>query len=235
MGHIRKLIYVVLPLFILTSCCLNRAEDSEWYGHGEWVQKVDSNEIVHAVQHFMPYLRHEKHLRLEDARVFYGEGINTVRMEFLSQDILEIREARFLIVDLVEGLIAEFNQNPILGPQISQFPLSADQLEIYIEFESFNCLYNDPYYVGNIMLQDGTTHFYGFNTKYPGEDIWDYRIEPYFKSREIVINEREGEKVFKETMEKASPRILNEQYVSPEKTIPRYFTEYDQNYIFEDN
>jgi hypothetical protein len=181
----------------------------------------------------MAYLRHEKHLRLEDSRVFYTDTINTVRMEFTSQDVLEVREARFLIVDVVEGLLAELNKNHVIAPQFVKYPLTPDQLEIYINFESFHGIFVDPYYVGYVMLENGTTHFWAFDVKENGRNIWDYRVEPYEKSREFTVYEREAEDLFEKTTEVAHPLILKEQYVTPVKEVHRYFSAYRQHYLFE--
>jgi hypothetical protein len=200
---------------------------------GYWVQLIDSPEIVHLIQHYMPYLRHELHLRLEDSRVFYNDTINTVRLEFISQDVLEVREARFLLVDVVEGLLAELNKNPVLAPQFVTYPLTPEQLEIYINFESFHGIYVDPYYVGYIMLEAGEATYWAFTTKENGRNLWDFRTEPYEKSREFTVYEREAENMFKEFTDVAHPLILKEQYISPVKEIPRYFSPYRQHFLFD--
>ena len=214
-----------LMLYGCSCCCMD--------GEGDWVKKIDSEEATYVIQRVMPYLRHAKHLRLENAAIYYNDTIHTVRLEFISQDVLEVKEARFLIVDTVEGLLTELNRNPILAPELLTYPLTADRLEIYIDFESFHGNYVDPYYVGYTQLEDGIVSFYAFDTKYPRVTLWDCRTEPYEKSREIAIYEREYEKLFKQVVELQNPKILPEQYISPEKNIPRYYNPYDPNYIFE--
>jgi hypothetical protein len=196
---------------------------------GAWVKKIDAPEIVHVIQNYLAYLRHEKHLRLEDSSVYYDDYINAIRMEFLCQDLMEIREARMLLVDVVEGLLAELNKNPVLAPEFITYPLTPRQLEIYISFESFYGLYNDPYYVGWMKLEKDTSYFYAFDLKYPGLNVWNHRIEPYFKSREFVVYERESEQLFKQAveMEENTPDYLKkEQYHPVEKCRPRYFSPY---------
>lgn len=231
-SFISFLILSMTALFC-TSCYMGK-QDPGLEEEGYWAQMIDSPEIVHTIQHYLAYLRHEKHLRLEDSRIFYNETINTVRMEFTSQDVLEVREARFLLVDVVEGLLAELNKNPVLAPEFVTYPLTPDQLEIYIDFESFHGIHVDPYYVGYIMLEAGMAHFWAFDTKENGLNHWDYRIEPYEKSREFTVYEREAEDMFKETVEIEHPLILKkEQYVSPIKEVPRYFSPYKRKYIFD--
>jgi hypothetical protein len=230
----------VLILIILTIApaaffsCGEAIAPLESVGVGPWTKKIDSPEIVHTIQHYLAYLRHEKHLRLEDSGVYYNDYVNTVRMEFISQDVLEVREARFLLVDVVEGLLAELNKNPVLAPEFITYPLQPQQLEIYINFESFHGMYVDPYYVGFVKLEEGNAHYYAFNTKYNGLDTWNYRIEPYSKSLEFTVFEREAENVFKQTVEMANPPVVEDlQYVSPIKEVPRYFSPYKQKNIFD--
>lgn len=225
------LMIISFPLSFSGCCC----PSWEYYGTGEWTKLIDGSEITHAIQHYLAYLRHEKHLRLEDSGVYYNHTINTVRMEFISQDVLEVREARMLLVDVVEGLLAELNKNSILAPQFIQFPLAPENLEIYINFESFHGLYVDPYYVGWMKLEHGTSFFYAFDLKVTNLNFWDFRIEPYFKSREFVIYEREAEKIFKEAVELANPPPLltKERYIPPVKRVPRYFSAYEEPTIFD--
>lgn len=217
-------------LFVFSSCGKVKYDE---FAVGSWIKKVDSPEIVHVIQQYLAYLRHEKHLRLEDSGVYYNTYVNSIRMEFICQDVMEVREARFLLVDLVEGLLAELNKNPVLAPEFITYPLTPDKLEIYISFESYLGMYVDPYYVGWVMLEEGTAHYYAFDTKHPGLNSWNYRVEPYDKSRELTIFEREAENLFQETIDLETPPVLEkEQYQSPDKAVPRYFSPYKRNTIF---
>ncbi len=230
---------LILFAFALhTSCCIPFRE--LWYAEGQWVKKIDTNELVHVVQQYVAYLKYVKHLRLEDCKVYYIDSVNTIHMEFLSQDLLEVGEARMLMVDLVEGLLAALNQDPILGPQFITYPLTPRQLEIFVDFESFDGIYDDPYYVGWMEMEQETATYYAFNLKYTGWDYgsqlyggldyWNYRTEPYTKSREIVIHEREGENMFKqvfETEQNTPNPLTKEQYRPIHKCRPRYYSPYD--------
>jgi hypothetical protein len=222
-----RIIILLTFAFTFPSCGFKWGKEED--NSNDWVKKIDAPEIVHAIQNYLAYLRHEKHLRLEDSSVYYDDYINAIRMEFISQDIMEVREARMLLVDVVEGLLAELNKNPVLGPEFITYPLTPRQLEIYINFESYYGIYGDPYYVGWMKLEKDTSYFYAFDLKYPGLNVWDYRIEPYFKSREFVVYERESEQLFKQSveMEENTPNYLKkEQYLPVERCLPRYFSPY---------
>jgi hypothetical protein len=211
----------------LFSGCIKTRIDSEKVE--ESVTSLDIPEIVHVLQNYFAYLRYEKHLLLDDAKVYYDSTINTVRLEFLSQDILEVREARMLLVDVVEGLLAELNRNPIIAPEFITYPLTAKQLEIYIDFESYYGFRVDPYYIGWIKLEGGTAYYYAFDLKFSGLNEWNSREESYDKSRELVIFERESEQLFEQVIDidDNTPDYLEkEQYRPPKKCRSRFFPDY---------
>lgn len=224
-----------LLFVLLISGCAWRTTDIDLDAdQTEWSVAIDEVEIVHALQHYFAYLRHEKHLRLEDASVWYNNSVNSVRLEFISQDVLEVREARFLLVDLVEGLLAELNRNPVIAPSLVTYPLTPDHLEIYINFESYHGVYVDPYYVGYIKLENGQATYDAFDIKTLGRNNWDFRTEPYEKSREYTVFEREAEKLFKETVDmQRLHKLTKEQYTPEDKEVPRYYSPYDREKIFD--
>ena len=236
MGNIYKILCLVV-LITLSSCSWCRFwpdPDPEELTCEEKGEMLNVGEVVHAVQHHLAYLRHEKHLRLEDSKIYYDASINTIRMEMTSQDVYEIREARFLIVDLVEGLLAEVNRNPDIAPHLTSFPLTADNLEIYIDFESFHMRYVDPYYVGYLTLENGIVTYDAADFKEPGRNIWNFRREAYPTALQLTVYEREAEKNFKATVEMQTLHLLKkEQYKPVEKDIPRYFSPYKKPTIFD--
>jgi hypothetical protein len=119
--------------------------------------------------------------------------------------------------------------------------LTPAQLEIYVDFQSYYGLYIDTYYVGWMKLEKDTSTFYAYNIKYPGmflpsQNSWNYRVEPYFKSREYVVFERESEDLFQQTveLEENTPDYLKkEQYRPVEKCRPRWYSPYSCEPIFE--
>ena len=69
----------------------------------------------------------------------------------------------------------------------------------------------------------------------PSINFWDYRCEPYYKSREFVMYERESEQLFKQAveMEENTPDWLKESYRPKEKCKPRYFPPYTCEPLFQ--
>lgn len=228
-SHWVQILFTMVACIVSGCCCKSNPPIEP-----NSIPTVNTPEIVHVIQDFLPYLRYEKHLRLEDARIYFNDTINTIRLEFTSQDVLSMDEGRHMLVDLVEGLLAQLNRNPLVAADILTYPLTADSLEIYIDFESFYDAFIDPYYLGWIQLEGGTATYYAFDSKYPGRNTWDYRIESYAKSLELTLFEREGENLFRSAIYLEQPTTLDsEQYLSPTKQIPRYFSPYKRKKIFE--
>jgi len=159
---------------------------------------INSAELTAIIQNYTTELKYNKRLHLEHANTFYDDGINTIQLQFITQDIIEMCEARELIVDLAEGFLAELNQNPILGPEFVTYPLRPSNLEVYITFECWYGKFCDPHYIGWIGLEDAQVTYYEFDLGDHIKDCWHSRHESYATSREIVVYQREAEKRYNE-------------------------------------
>ncbi len=162
------------------------------------VTMMNCEEMTLVIQEYAVELKHQKRLSLEDSKAYFDDGIHTVQMQFSSQDLKTMDEARQLLVDVVEGLLAKLNEDIFLGPDFASFPFSANNLEIYITFESFYGFHIDPYYINWICLENGTAAYYTFDLRDNEKNCWHVRREPYSKSREIVLYERQGEELYKQ-------------------------------------
>lgn len=178
---------LILIIFLFLTGCAKPAPPPE--------VTVNEEEVTWVVEKVMAKWKHKRHqrLRLEHAYVYFGDTINGLRLEISSQEILELEEARNLLVDFVEDLLRDINTNPIITSELAIGSLSADNLNIAINFESFFGRYVDPYYVGNIKLKKGMAYYYAFDLKAEGWYAWKSRVEPYTKTREISMLERAAE------------------------------------------
>lgn len=239
--------FLLLFLLVLVSCsrCGDNTSDYGYGGRGFYIDEltgeeyvdeyIDAPEVVYAVQKVLAYLRHVKHLRLENSQVCYNPALHLISLEFTSQDIKEVDDARFLIVDLTEAVLAEFNTNPRLASTFVQYPLTPLQLEVYIDFESYEGLYVDPFWVGYVTLLEGEVKYYAFDIKMKGRNVWNLRTESFDTALSVAVFQRESEKMFKEEVELANPdNLKKEQYHSPDKYIPRFYSPYDPKHpLFE--
>ncbi len=121
-------------------------------------------------------------LFLSDSRTFYDHYIEYVWMKFRTQANLDVYAGRDLMVHVVEGFLARVNEDPSVSEDLFNFPFTADNLIIEIEFDSFHSKYVDSRYLGKLHLQDGALHYYAWDTYDPDEILFHQRVEPYEKA-----------------------------------------------------
>jgi hypothetical protein len=182
------IIYIAFACLILTGC--QRVE----VGEGPWVKKIDSEEVSRLVINFSRKMKQEKHIELEDSRVEYNDFIKKIYLEYSSQRLLTVYDARLLMVEVVEEFLDRLNNHTILGFELEKFPFTADDLEVKINFESYYGHYIDELYVGLAWLKCGCVYFYAFDIKDETDIDWSHdRWEPYFKSRELALLKKEAD------------------------------------------
>lgn len=204
----RALLQLSLGIFMLclTSCSTrfwpwSSETDFEGWPVPHGIEDIHSGEVTSIVQDIAVEFKHggkNRHLDLQHAKTCFDMGIHTIQLDFISQDIIELCDARKIIVDLTEELLARVNQNPILGPELASYPFRSENLELYITYESYFGRYIDPYYIHWIELEDDVVNFYTFDVDDLTKCCWHHRTEPYATVREIVLYEREAEKKYNE-------------------------------------
>lgn len=167
---------------------------------GPWVKKIDSEEASRLVLNFSAKAKQEHHVELEDSRVVYDDTIKKFYLEYSSQRLLNLYEARLMIVEMVEEFLYRLNNHTVLSFELQRFPFTADDVEVKINFESYFGRYVDELYIGLIWLKCGCVHFYAFDIKDEhGQIDWSHdRFEPYFKSRELAYLKKEADAPFYE-------------------------------------
>ena len=125
--------------------------------------------------------------------------MHRIRLQYRTQNILELQEARAMLVDLVEEYLETLNANPLAQMNLEE-GFSADNLLIYVDFQTYWGLYGDPLYIGWMVLEDGLVYYYDFDVKNRNVDYWYSRIESYNKSKEVVRIERESEESYKNSL-----------------------------------
>lgn len=216
MRHFAILLMVLAAL--CTSC------QTTTVGTGPWVQKIDSEELSSIIINFSTKMKIEKHLELEDSWAAYDDYITKICLQYTSQRLLTVYDARLLMVELVEDLLYRLNNNSIVSFELNRFPFTARDLDVKITFESFYGRYIDEQYVGLVWLQAGCVDFYAFDRKdasLNGID-WDHhRFEPYSKSRELALIKKQADLPFIEHIDNPNaPRgsagsAIPERYLLP--------------------
>lgn len=188
-------IILLVWVFILSGCCCggkdSLPEEPEFI-----YKKIDSEELSWISQQLAVKWERELFLVLEDSNVYYGNNIHTLRYEFTSMAICDVKKARAMLVDVVEDILDLVNRNPIVAAELQSYPFTPENLEIYIDFKSFYNIYVDPFKVGFITLEDGTAKYWAADVKNQALYSWHSRIEPYFRSREMVQLGRAAERKY---------------------------------------
>lgn len=178
---------------LLTASCTKRSESgSEWI----WEKKIDTEELTRTTVRYTTMMERKHKLHLEDSRVYYTDCTEKIRLVLSSQNLYEICDARELFTEFVEGYLAAINANPSIRADLCSQPLTYEDLDIYINFESYFGAYVDPYYVGWIELDDGLVNYYMFTMKQWYYDRWNCRTEPYEKALEIANAQREAKVIY---------------------------------------
>lgn len=197
-----RMLLILAVLFVQTSCVYNPPN--------LWTPGIDSAAVSQTVITFSTELKHERRLILQDSKVYYKDGIEKIKLCYITQDILEMCEARCLLVDVVEGMLERLNNDPIVASQSTFSPLSADQMEVSIICETFWGEYGDSRYINWILLQDGWAHYYDHDLQNHYLDVFFVRNEPYQRSLEFTTFERAAEAAYKEIHGKKKRGFLAE-------------------------
>lgn len=222
--------YILLPfvLILMVSClCPESMYDDRVLV--QWPTEPISQMVID----FSTELEHDRHLRFENSYIAQDSetGITKLRLEYSSQDILEVRDARMLLVDVAEGFLSRINNSPDVGMWMKPSPFTADQLEIYIDFQSFYDAYVDPFFVGWVVLENGMAYYYAYNVRITKFDFWHSRIEPYAKSRSYVEFERQAEESYQE-MHRKPRSSLSDDRLLPNVSAPAPYQPPHHHYAY---
>lgn len=123
-----------------------------------------------------------KRLFLHDSRAFYDHYVEFVWMKFRTMDIMDVLEARDLLVYVVEGFLARVNEDPDVSQDLDDFPFTADNLIVEIEFDSFYNRYINTRSIARIELSQGFVTYWARDALRPDTVWFHQRREPYDKS-----------------------------------------------------
>lgn len=186
-------IFPILAAIFCSCCCRYDPYDLPVI-----VQKVDVGSFSEVIIPYATELGHTHRLRFEDSRVYYDDFVERYRVIWSTQQILELCEARDLLVTVVEGLLERLNRNSQVIASFDHYPITADDLEIYFFYESYFVEYVDPTYMAFVSLHDGTVRYINGLIKNPRIDWWDIRTETYEESYRFATLHRASEKAYAE-------------------------------------
>jgi len=188
-----NLIFTIFALLALTSCgCFNIGKEIVL------VDIVDVESISRVIVEYSTELEHTRHLTLKDSYVEYeNHMLKNIRIEYQSQDVLEMREARAVIVDVVENFLVQLNGIPDLQEEIGR-TLTANDLQIFIDYNSYHTRYVNPDYVAFVYMYNGFTSIYAGTVRNHLSNNWHVRHESYQESLAVDTFYREGYDIYNE-------------------------------------
>lgn len=152
-------------------------------------------ELEYVVITYGNHLDQYRNLILSDSRAYFDEkGFESIWLKFTSQDLVDMCQARDLIVYVVEGLLKRINNDGELIGYLEHFPLTAVNLKIEIKFECFHGRFVDPLYIGLIQMEDGLVEYYAFDALEKNVWEWDQRVETYDKAYRFSCFKKRGSK-----------------------------------------
>ncbi len=160
------------------------------------LKDVDTHAYSSVIIPYALELERTRRMKFEDSKIYQvddGMGVRWVRLFLSTQNIMDLCEARALLVDIVEGLLERLNANSAVTSSFAHTPITASDLEIYISFASFFVEYDNPTYIAWVSLIDGEVMIIDGVIKDFRKDFWNHRVEPYHKSKDFVMISRKAE------------------------------------------
>lgn len=125
-------------------------------------------------------------LNLEDSCIKYDHGIVQLNLCFSSMVTVDLCDARYLLVDIVENYLKIFNEHYVLSGEIKSRPLTPDDLYLIVTFESYYGRYVDEQYTNQIRMYKGCVTYYDFEAFDPTTDVFHKHTEMYRNTLMIV-------------------------------------------------
>ncbi len=182
-------------------------------------EEFDYDAVIDIVFGWGVQVRAETGIRLTNSCVVYDGKIKKVRMEFVTQKIHELQDARRTIVYIVEGILNRVNSYYGIAGDLKHRPFGPEDLQIIVTYESFEGIFVDPEYNGRITLINGEVIFSTAGIYDSQLDRFGCKHEPYHLVRELVLVEERAaypySKGFNPNGEFCPEQHFKELYVPP--------------------
>lgn len=193
MGFRMQYIMILLMAFALAAC--SHPSENHEMAHEEYDEEykgfVDYEDTTRNILRYCLALKRSHRLELKNSRIMYDEFLNKVWLEFETQVMIKVPEAREMLVDVVEGLLDVLNNDPYLASESEDFVFTYENVDIDIRFGSFYSRYIDPTEMGMIVLQDGLCYYQAYDVIIADSPCFHEQVESYPKSKLIAEAQRE--------------------------------------------
>lgn len=191
-----RLVSLFLLAMILSACCGYKSPFRQHSFQSLYLKpnekitdKFDYDAVIDIVFGWGAQVRSQTGIRLTNSCVVYDGKIKTIRMEFVTQKIHELQDARRTIVYIVEGLLNRVNNYFGIAGDLSNRPFGPENLQIIVTYESFEGVFIDPEFNGRITLINGEVIFSTAAIYDSQLDRFGCKHEPYHLVKELVLVE----------------------------------------------
>ncbi|MCB1118951.1 MAG: hypothetical protein KDK65_03230 [Chlamydiia bacterium] len=160
------------------------------------------------------------HLFLENSFVYHDENgiIDGFFIDFSSMELVELCEARHILVDVVNEILHRVNSDPALTNKLRNPPLTYEDLEIWITHKSFYGIRLMQYLIHEIVLQNGRAFYVTSESNNRELPFAKCRSEPYHKTAEIVRVDDEVEEEMAKLPQEPEKSYLKRIQFEPRRT-----------------
>lgn len=206
-----RLSFLTLLLAIAVTSCVVKAKP---------VQRCptyhpDTEEISKIVIEYGREIEEKLGLFLYNSHCVFDDKVKKIRVDFTSQASVELCQGRQVLVDVVEGYLKRLKDHSVLRKKFNNRPISAEDLEIHITYQSFFNKYVDPEYLAYIIMENGTSYFYSSELNIPHTDVWMQKVEPYYKTKQFTTIKSQAEVPYTENEEEGGSSLQEERYFLP--------------------
>ena len=127
------------------------------------VERAEMKTIDQIVKGYAYKIKKEKNITLISAKGSNKKKIESIELLFDSHYLVETKEARRLLVYLVENFLSHVNAFAKDHPQLSSTPLTIENLEAKMTFSNFFGEYVDSRYMWQVELDDSEVLYQAFN------------------------------------------------------------------------
>lgn len=188
----RSLFCILTTLIFITGCTPKKPERITRCPYN-----ADSELLTEQIINFSRELRDSHSLFLYDSRVIIDNGVfKKIHIDYTSQRSIELCEAREVLVDIVEGLMDRIRNHVELRSAFGNRPVTPQDFDIQVTYQSYHNKYVDPTYMAYILLQDSWSFFYSSELNMAFTDVWMQKVEPYYKTKQFVRFSREAEESY---------------------------------------
>lgn len=214
--------YSFFSLFLISLTCCAVPQNNHILNTRVESNLPTSEALTFLTVEFSRELLSKHRLSLYNTSVCYSDGeIKTLRLDYISQASVELKEGRDVLVDVVEGYLDRINSDPDLSLAFSNTPVTVENLDIHITYQSYFNKYVDFEYLAYIILERGISFFYSSELNMDYTDYWMKKIEPYYRTFQISNFQRDIELSYKKDSIQSNEILSNDRLYDKSHANPR--------------